>query len=92
MIAEGDRSSGDIAAGCRWSKPAASQHLKILRTARLVEVRVHGNRRLYRVRRDSVDSLRRFLDEFWSNRLGTLATHIDERERARTPLPKRSRR
>src|SRR5579859_2145236 len=65
-------SSGELARGCRLSRPAASQHLRVLREAGLVSVRSAGNKRLYRVRADRLADLRAMLDEFWGDRLGRL--------------------
>lgn len=71
-----ERTSGSLAAECGWSKPAASQHLKVLRDAGLVSVRADGNRRLYTARRDGLAQLRAFLDEFWTVKLGLLEDEI----------------
>ena len=75
-VAAAEISSGELAASCGWSRPATSQHLRALREARLVEVRVEGNRRLYRARAESLARLRSFLDEFWAHRLGSLAESV----------------
>jgi DNA-binding transcriptional ArsR family regulator len=83
-VAEAEISSGELAASCGWSRPATSQHLRALRDARLVEVRVEGNRRLYRVRAESLARLRLFLDEFWAQRLGALVESV-------RPAPERER-
>lgn len=69
-------SSGDLARGCRLSRPAASQHLRVLREAGLVSVRPDGNRRLYRVRPDRLADLRAMLDEFWGARLAGLRSEL----------------
>jgi DNA-binding transcriptional ArsR family regulator len=71
-----ERSSSSLAEECGWSKPAASQNLKVLRAAGLVEVRVDGNRRLYRARQQGVAQLRGVLDELWADRLSTLEDEI----------------
>lgn len=71
-----ERTSGALAAECGWTKPAASQHLKVLREAGLVEVRAEGNRRLYRARQAGLAELREFLDEFWTRRLANLEDEI----------------
>jgi DNA-binding transcriptional ArsR family regulator len=71
-----ERTSGSLAEECAWTKPAASQHLKVLRDADLVEARSDGNRRLYRARRDGLVQLRAFLDEFWTVRLALLEDEI----------------
>ena len=69
-------SSGDLARGCRLSRPAASQHLRVLREAGLVSVRPDGNRRLYRVRPGRLAELRAMLDEFWGARLAELRSEL----------------
>lgn len=69
---DAERTAGELADACGLSKPAASQHLKVLREADLVAVRVDGNRRLYRARAERLAELRAFLDGFWSARLDAL--------------------
>ncbi|HEV2377434.1 MAG TPA: metalloregulator ArsR/SmtB family transcription factor [Streptosporangiaceae bacterium] len=71
-----ERSSSELASNCRLSRPATSQHLKVLREAGLVSVRLEGNRRLYRVRADRLKELRAMLDEFWGSRLASLHTEL----------------
>lgn len=61
------------------SRPAVSQHLRVLTDAGLVDVRADGNRRLYRLRPDGLRDARTFLDEMWSDRL-TLLKNAAERE------------
>ena len=73
IVATSEISSGELAQRCGWTRPATSQHLRALRQANLVEVRIQGNRRLYRARPESLAQLRAFLDEFWAQRLGALA-------------------
>lgn len=76
VLAGGERTSGSLAGDCGWTKPAASQQLKVLREVGLVEVRTDGNRRLYRVRREGLAELRAFLDDFWMARLAVLEDEI----------------
>lgn len=76
VVAEGEISSGALAGACGLTRAATSQHLRALREAALVEVRVDGNRRLYRARMENLARLRAFLDEFWAARLGVLASSI----------------
>lgn len=64
------------------SRPAVSQHLRVLADARLVEVRRDGNRRLYRARPEGLADVAGFLQEMWSDRLARLKT-VAERERQR---------
>lgn len=58
-------SVGEIAAGMDVSRPAVSQHLKVLKQARLVIDRPKGTRRLYAVDSRGLDTLRGWLDGFW---------------------------
>lgn len=69
----GALSVGEIADGLDVSRPAVSQHLKVLKQARLVVVRAEGTRRLYTVDQRGVSSLRTWLDGFWDEALGAFA-------------------
>lgn len=51
------------------SRPAVSQHLRVLSDAGLLEVEVAGTRRLYRIAPQGVDDLRRYLDSLWTDAL-----------------------
>jgi DNA-binding transcriptional ArsR family regulator len=73
--------AGEIAAAAGMSKPATSQHLRVLRHAGLVEARIDGNRRLYRTRGDRLAALRDALDEFWAERLDRLAREAEMEQR-----------
>ena len=75
------RPSGELAEACGWTRPATSQHLKVLRDAGLIEVRKAGNRRLYRAREEGLAQLRAFLDDFWAARLATLGERVAEGRR-----------
>ena len=63
------RSVGQIAAGLDVSRPAVSQHLKILKAARLVSDRAEGTRRLYAVDARGLEIARKWLDGFWDEAL-----------------------
>jgi DNA-binding transcriptional ArsR family regulator len=65
----GARSVGDIARGMDVSRPAVSQHLKVLKAARLVTDRAEGTRRLYAVDPRGIQALRDWLDAFWDQAL-----------------------
>jgi DNA-binding transcriptional ArsR family regulator len=69
-----ERPSADLANDLGLSRSATSQHLKVLRDAHLVSVRADRTQRLYRVRFDTLEHLRRFLDDFWAARLDRLKT------------------
>jgi DNA-binding transcriptional ArsR family regulator len=74
--ADVERTSSDLAVRCRLSRPATSQHLKVLREADLVSVRSDGNRRLYRARTDRVADVLIMLDRFWGERLAALRDEV----------------
>ena len=65
------------------SRPAISQHLRVLRDAGLVSERRDGTRRLYRARRERIDELRSYLGAYWSDRLGALKTAAEREARRR---------
>jgi len=67
LVWDRERTASEIAALSALSKPAASQHLKVLREAALVQVRSAGNQRLYRADRERIAALRRDLDAFWGD-------------------------
>lgn len=77
----GERSVGELARGMDVSRPAVSQHLKILKAAGLVTDRAEGTRRLYAVDRRGIEALRVWLDGFWDQ---ALAAFRDEAEREST--------
>lgn len=83
LVWSGELSAGAIAERFREvSRPAVSQHLRVLIGAGLLSERRDGTRRLYRARRDRIQQLRAYLDGFWSDRLGALKT-VAEREAKR---------
>lgn len=66
------------------TRPAVSQHLKILKAARLVTDRAEGTRRLYTIDTRGIGALRKWLDAFWSEALGSfkkIAEHEADKER-----------
>jgi DNA-binding transcriptional ArsR family regulator len=76
LVWDAERSSSELADATDLTRPAASQHLKVLRDAGLVQVRVDGNHRLYRVDTDRLSEVRRQLEQFWGDRLGRLASGL----------------
>lgn len=78
----GARSVTEIANGVKVSRPAVSQHLKVLKTAGLAVVRVEGRRRLYAVDSRGIAALRNWLDGFWDKALLAFA-QAAEREAAK---------
>jgi DNA-binding transcriptional ArsR family regulator len=65
------------------SRPAISQHLRVLRDAGLLAERREGTRRLYRARPEGLGSLRAFLEEFWDERLEVLRHEAEREQRSR---------
>ena len=75
-LRERPKTVGELAIGEPVSRPAVSQHLKVLESARLVSVEPRGNRRLYLIRRDGLDELREYLESFWSDVLSAYGNAI----------------
>lgn len=61
------------------SRPAVSQHLKVLQSAGLVNVEANGTRRYYSVRRSGLAELRTYLDSYWSDVLSAYGAEIERR-------------
>lgn len=68
-----DHTVGELAKISRISQPAVSQHLRVLRDANLVASRSVGTRRYYRVNRDGLLELRRYLESYWDEALAAFA-------------------
>src|SRR6516164_7967843 len=68
-LRSGARSVGEIAEGMDVSRPAVSQHLRVLKAARLVLDRAEGTRRLYAVDPRGIKALRSWFDGFWEEAL-----------------------
>lgn len=77
LTRDGECTAGELATGCGLTRPATSQHLKVLREAGLVSVRALGNQRLYRARPAGLADLRAFIDSFWARRLDALRTAVE---------------
>jgi DNA-binding transcriptional ArsR family regulator len=69
----GPRSVGELADGLPVSRPAVSQHLRVLREAGLVSDRKEGTRRLYRIDPGGLAGLRDYFDSFWGEALERFA-------------------
>jgi len=76
-LASGGKSVGELAQGLPVSRPAVSQHLKVLKDAGLVEERSEGVRRIYSVRREGLAELRDWLDSFWGDALDAFALEAE---------------
>jgi DNA-binding transcriptional ArsR family regulator len=78
-LAGGPRAVGELAAEFPVSRPAVSQHLKVLKEAGLVVDEADGSRRVYRVNVAGVEAMRAYLDSFWSDALAAF-TEAAERK------------
>ncbi len=94
LVRDGEVAAGEIASHFpSMSRPAVSQHLRVLTDAGLVEVRPDGNRRLYRWRPEGLRDAAGFLEELWSDRLGRLKAAAEREEwPERTRAAQRARR
>jgi DNA-binding transcriptional ArsR family regulator len=77
LVWDAERTASEIADLSGLSKPATSQHLRVLRDAGLVRVRAKGNQRLYRSDPVRVAELRAALEAFWGERLGRLRDDLE---------------
>ncbi len=75
----GPRSVGAVAAGLPVSRPAVSQHLKILKAAGLVTERAEGARRLYAIDARGLSALQDWLDGVWGDALARFKAHAESR-------------
>ena len=69
---------GDLARGLPVSRPAVSQHLRVLKCAGLVSDRAVGTRRVYHVNPEGIEALRSELDVFWGKALDAFKSIADE--------------
>lgn len=84
LVRDTELPAGRIASNFELTQQAVSQHLMVLKRAGLLEERRDGTRRLYRFRRDSLESVRDLLDEFWPDALERLKATV-ERDHPRNP-------
>jgi DNA-binding transcriptional ArsR family regulator len=77
-LAEGPKAVGELAADLPVSRPAVSQHLKVLKDAGLVAERAVGTRRIYRLNEAGVAALRDQLDTFWVRALSGYQALVEQ--------------
>lgn len=80
LVVERPRAVGELADVLPVSRPAVSQHLKLLKAARLVADHAEGTRRIYRADPAGLEDLRRQLDRFWSQTLANLKQLVESEE------------
>ena len=81
LVQEAELPAGEIASRFAVTRPAISQHLRVLADAGLVTVRREGTRLLYRARPEGLDELRRYLEAFWDQGLQRLKREAESDER-----------
>ena len=73
----GPHAVGEIARGMPVSRPAVSQHLKVLKDAGLVADRPEGTRRVYYIDPAGIGALRKWLDQFWDEALAAFQAEVE---------------
>ncbi len=94
LLAEGDRSVGELASALPISRPAVSRHLRLLRDAGLVDEEPRGTQRIYRLHAEGLDRVRRYLEEVWGDaaaRFRLMAENTGRRAPDATTEPKTPR-
>lgn len=77
-LRKGPRAVGDLAEGLPVSRPAVSQHLKVLKDARLVTVHRDGRRQFYAIDTRGLAALRSYLDTFWGEALDAFKAYAEK--------------
>jgi len=79
-LAGGPMPVGELASGLPVSRPAVSQHLKVLKDAGLVLDQRDGTRRLYRLDPHGIEGMRRYFDTFWQHALTAFKEAVEKEE------------
>jgi DNA-binding transcriptional ArsR family regulator len=80
LLRPGPRAVGELASELPVSRPAVSQHLRVLKGAGLVSERREGTRHLYRIDPAGLEALRTYLETFWDDALAAFAEAADRQE------------
>ena len=81
-LGPGPLSVGEIARDMPVSRPAVSQHLKVLKDAGLVNDRAQGTRRVYAIDPHGLGAMRAWLDQFWGEALDAFKTEVEREDKA----------
>lgn len=87
-LSAGPMTVGELAADLPVSRPAVSQHLKVLATAGLVTATPQGTRRIYAARQEGLRALREYLDNRWRDALESYAAAIDRQNQKPEDSPR----
>lgn len=77
-VAERPQAVGELARDLPVSRPAVSQHLKVLKVAGLVVDSREGNRRIYRLNPEGLEALKAYLESFWNRSLAAFQAAVDK--------------
>jgi len=78
LLAQGPRPVGGLAAQLPVTRPAVSQHLKVLKEAGLVIDRQHGTRRMYQLDPEGLAAIRAYFDQFWNRALTAFKDAVEQ--------------
>jgi DNA-binding transcriptional ArsR family regulator len=81
QLIRGPLAVGELARRVPVSRPAVSQHLRVLKEARLVQDRESGARRIYQISPEGIAKMRAYLDTFWERALEQLKASAENRTR-----------
>jgi DNA-binding transcriptional ArsR family regulator len=84
-VATRPRAVGELASELPVSRPAVSQHLKVLKEAGLVTDRQAGTRRIYELDPEGLGALRAYLDRFWTNALTAFKAAVEQNDQEVAP-------
>jgi DNA-binding transcriptional ArsR family regulator len=80
QLRNGPRAVGEIAAGMTISRPAVSQHLRVLKESGLVAETRQGTRHYFSIAPDGIGVLRAYLDGLWGDALAGFVRHVAKKE------------
>src|SRR3984893_14860447 len=87
-LKSGQHAVGEVARGLPVSRPAVSQHLKVLKEAGLVADRPEGTRRVYYIDPNGLGALRAWVDQFWDKALAEFKAEVEMKASERKDKPK----
>lgn len=91
LVRSRELSAGKIAEHFEVTRPAISQHLRVLKRAGLLRERRSGTRRLYRARPQGLAEVRSYLERFWDEQLDLIKASAEREERTRARRAERAR-
>jgi DNA-binding transcriptional ArsR family regulator len=83
QLADGPKPVGELAKALPVSRPAVSQHLRVLKSAGLVDERPEGTRRVYRIDPGGMVALRAYFERFWDRALADFQAAAEAEERSK---------